>query len=69
MVGTVAACTVTATHRGLRLRTRGRRHHTLDWNNLQSFGPDAVAVEKADRVRNDPRERSATTGSTGEAIR
>jgi len=55
-VGTVAACTVAPSPpriTGLRLKTRGRRRHTLDWNNIQSFGPDAVAIEEADRIRDE----------------
>ncbi|MER5213593.1 PRC-barrel domain-containing protein [Streptomyces sp. NPDC002838] len=55
-VGTVSACTVApspARISGLRLRTGGRGHHTLDWNNVQSFGPDAVAVEEAGRIRDE----------------
>ncbi|WP_149827303.1 PRC-barrel domain-containing protein [Streptomyces tailanensis] len=55
-VGTVAACTVApspARIAGLRLKTRGRGHHTLDWSDVQSFGPDAVAVEEAGRLRDE----------------
>ncbi|MBV7697806.1 PRC-barrel domain-containing protein [Streptomyces sp. TRM70350] len=55
-VGTVAACTVApspARIAGLRLKTRGRGHHTLDWQDVQSFGPDAVAVEEAGRIRDE----------------
>ncbi|MCZ9347591.1 PRC-barrel domain-containing protein [Streptomyces sp. TRM76130] len=55
-VGTVTACAVApspARIAGLRLRTRGRGHHTLDWSNVQSFGPDAVAVEEAGRIRDE----------------
>ncbi|MFE7763857.1 PRC-barrel domain-containing protein [Streptomyces sp. NPDC057438] len=55
-VGTVAACTVAPSPpriAGLRLKTRGRGHHTLEWNDVQSFGPDAVAVEEAGRIRDD----------------
>ncbi len=55
-VGTVSACTVApspARIAGLRLSTRGRGHHTLDWNDVQSFGPDAVAVEEAGRIRDE----------------
>ncbi|KUO19257.1 PRC-barrel domain-containing protein [Streptomyces dysideae] len=55
-VGTVAACTVTPSPArivGLRLRTRGRGHHTLEWTDVQSFGPDAVAVEEATRIRDE----------------
>ncbi|ELS57660.1 hypothetical protein STVIR_1398 [Streptomyces viridochromogenes Tue57] len=62
-VGAVTACTVApspARIAGLRLRTRGRGHHTLDWSDIQSFGPDAVAVEGAGRIRDerdiDPRD-------------
>ncbi|KOV52043.1 hypothetical protein ADL00_38415 [Streptomyces sp. AS58] len=55
-VGTVAACTVApspARIAGLRLKTRGRGHHTLVWEDVRSFGPDAVAVEGADRIRDE----------------
>ncbi|MFG3660096.1 PRC-barrel domain-containing protein [Streptomyces sp. NPDC047706] len=55
-VGTVAACTVApspARLAGLRLKTRGRGHHTLSWEDVQSFGPDEVAVEGADRIRDE----------------
>jgi uncharacterized protein YrrD len=55
-VGTVSACTIApspARIAGLRLRTRGRGHRTLDWDNVQSFGPDAVAVEEAGRIRDE----------------
>ncbi|OIK29233.1 PRC-barrel domain-containing protein [Streptomyces malaysiense] len=55
-IGTVSACTVTPTPArvaGLRLRTRGRGHHTLDWKDVRSFGPDAVAVEEAGRIRDE----------------
>lgn len=55
-IGTVSSCTVApspARIAGLRLSTRDRRHHTLNWDNVQSFGPDTVAVEEADRVRDE----------------
>ncbi|KUL35459.1 PRC-barrel domain-containing protein [Streptomyces regalis] len=55
-VGTVAACTVApspARIAGLRLRTRGRGHRTLEWSDVQSFGPDAIAVEEASRIRDE----------------
>lgn len=55
-LGTVTACTVAASPAhiaGLRLKTRGRGHHTLDWANVQAFGPDAVAVEAAGRLRDE----------------
>ncbi|WP_338894904.1 PRC-barrel domain-containing protein [Streptomyces sp. TG1A-60] len=55
-VGTVAACTVApspARIAGLRLKTPGRRHHTLDWNDVRSFGPDEVAVDEAGRIRDE----------------
>jgi uncharacterized protein YrrD len=55
-VGAVTACTVApspARISGLRLSTRRRGHHTLDWKNVQSFGPDAVAVEEARRIRDE----------------
>ncbi|QOV33849.1 PRC-barrel domain-containing protein [Streptomyces ferrugineus] len=55
-VGTVSACTVApapARIAGLRLKTRGRGRRTLAWGDVQSFGPDAVAVEAADRVRDE----------------
>ncbi|MER5209578.1 PRC-barrel domain-containing protein [Streptomyces sp. NPDC002838] len=55
-VGTIAACTVApspARIAGLRLKTRGRGNHTLDWSDVQSFGPDAVAVEEAGRIRDE----------------
>ncbi|MFE9646729.1 PRC-barrel domain-containing protein [Streptomyces sp. NPDC006365] len=55
-VGTVAACTVApspARIAGLRLKTRGRGHHTLPWEDVQTFGPDAVAVDGADRIRDE----------------
>ncbi|MBX9399240.1 PRC-barrel domain-containing protein [Streptomyces sp. TRM72054] len=55
-VGTVAACTVApspARIAGLRLKTRGRGHHTLPWEDVQSFGPDAVSVAEADRIRDE----------------
>lgn len=55
-IGTLAACTVApspARIAGLRLRTPGRGHHTLRWADVQSFGPDAVSVEEADRVRDE----------------
>ncbi|MGW0763160.1 PRC-barrel domain-containing protein [Streptomyces sp. NPDC002814] len=55
-VGTVTACTVApspARIAGLRLKTRGRGHHTLPWTDVRSFGPDAVAVEEAGRIRDE----------------
>ncbi|MFE3637518.1 PRC-barrel domain-containing protein [Streptomyces sp. NPDC059168] len=55
-VGTVTACTVApspARIAGLRLKTRDRGHHTLVWEDVRSFGPDAVAVEGADRIRDE----------------
>ncbi|MBG0851512.1 PRC-barrel domain-containing protein [Streptomyces spinoverrucosus] len=55
-VGTVEACTVApspARLAGLRLKTRGRGHHTLSWEDVQSFGPDEVTVEGADRIRDE----------------
>ncbi|MBD0841438.1 PRC-barrel domain-containing protein [Streptomyces sp. TRM68416] len=55
-VGTVSACTVApspARIAGLRLNTKGRGHHALDWNDVRSFGPDAVVVEEADRIRDE----------------
>lgn len=55
-VGTVAACTVApspARIAGLRLKTRGRGNYTLAWEDVRSFGPDAVAVEGADRIRDE----------------
>ncbi|QOV41281.1 PRC-barrel domain-containing protein [Streptomyces ferrugineus] len=55
-VGAVAACTVSpspARITGLRLKTRGRGHHTLAWEDVRSFGPDAVAVDGADRIRDE----------------
>ncbi|MEU0214830.1 PRC-barrel domain-containing protein [Streptomyces sp. NPDC006265] len=55
-VATVAACTVApspARIAGLRLKTRGRGHHILPWEDVQSFGTDAVAVEEASRIRDE----------------
>ncbi|WP_149179723.1 PRC-barrel domain-containing protein [Streptomyces sp. TRM49041] len=55
-VGTVATCTVApspARIAGVRLKTRGRTHHTLDWQNIRSFGPDAVVVEDSGRIRDE----------------
>ncbi|MFJ9541289.1 PRC-barrel domain-containing protein [Streptomyces sp. NPDC101225] len=55
-VGTVTACTVApspARIAGLRLKTRGLGHHTLEWANVHAFGPDAVAVEEAGRLRDE----------------
>ncbi|MFB8774220.1 PRC-barrel domain-containing protein [Streptomyces broussonetiae] len=55
-VATVAACTVApspARIAGLRLKTRGRGHHTLEWANVESFGPDAVAVEGSGSIRDE----------------
>ena len=55
-VGTVATCTVApspARIAGLRLKTRGRGHRTLEWSNVQSFGPDTVAVDEPGRIRDE----------------
>ncbi|GAA2258946.1 hypothetical protein GCM10010145_33830 [Streptomyces ruber] len=55
-VGTVTACTVAASPArvsGLRLKTRGRGHHVLDWSEMYSFGPDAVTVDGAGRIRDE----------------
>ncbi|MEZ3180898.1 PRC-barrel domain-containing protein [Streptomyces pimonensis] len=52
-IGAVTGCTVApspAHIAGLRLKTRGRGHHTLRWEDVQSFGPDAVSVGEPDRV-------------------
>ncbi|MFR0355075.1 PRC-barrel domain-containing protein [Streptomyces sediminimaris] len=55
-LATVTACTVApspAHIAGLRLKTRGRGHHTLEWAHVQAFGPDAIAVEEAGRLRDE----------------
>ncbi|MEG3630480.1 PRC-barrel domain-containing protein [Streptomyces poriticola] len=52
-LGTVAACTVApspARVAGLRLKTRGRGHYTLPWDDVGSFGQDEIAVEGAGRI-------------------
>ncbi|MEU0112646.1 PRC-barrel domain-containing protein [Streptomyces bobili] len=75
-VGTVATCAVApspARIAGLRLKTRGRGHHTLEWKDVQSFGPDAVAVEEAGHIRDekniDPSEQAhAAHDPLGKAV-
>ncbi|MFY1678780.1 MULTISPECIES: PRC-barrel domain-containing protein [unclassified Streptomyces] len=55
-VGTVSACTVTpspARVAGFRLKTRGRGHHTLEWEDIESFGSDEVAVDGPARIRDE----------------
>ncbi|MFE0730127.1 PRC-barrel domain-containing protein [Streptomyces antibioticus] len=75
-LGTVTACTIApspARIAGLRLKTGGRGHHTLVWEDVRSFGPDAVAVEGAERIRDekdiDPGDpASATHDPLGKAV-
>ncbi|AMW14557.1 hypothetical protein A4E84_36820 [Streptomyces qaidamensis] len=67
-IGTVAACTVAPSPSrisGLRLKTRGRGHHSLHWEDVQSFGPDAVSIEEADRIRD---EKDMDTGDHAHAV-
>lgn len=55
-VGTVTACAVApspARIAGLRLKTRGRGHHTLPWEGVRSFGQDEIAIENTDRLRDE----------------
>jgi uncharacterized protein YrrD len=55
-LGTVAACVVApfpARIAGLRLKTRGPGRHTLVWDDVQAFGPDAVTVRAAGSVRSE----------------
>ncbi|MDK1342352.1 PRC-barrel domain-containing protein [Streptomyces sp. 378] len=67
-IGTLAACTVAPSPSriaGLRLKTRGRGHHALLWEDVQSFGPDAVSIEEADRIRD---EKEMDTGDHAHAV-
>lgn len=55
-IGTVAACVVggrPARVTAIRLKTRGLGGHIVTWDNIGSFGEDAVIIRSMEKLRSD----------------
>jgi uncharacterized protein YrrD len=55
-LGTLTGCVVAsfpARIAGLRVSTRGTGGHVLAWDDVQSFGADAITVRAADVIRSE----------------